>query len=272
MFRLIIAIVSLFGAAQLHAQTGSAKPDRPTITKAYGKLFAIALVCDELDASKTGAAKKLFIEHVVNPTARINDKFAPGGQIRNMVDNPPEKMLTETRTLIKGAQPSKLKELRVECADYERAVKELGASIHLLGDVAQSEAPPPASVTAKANAVSDTRQSGSDEDELEGPIPATFSSILSFQVRVELLWRRGRLCIDPEREKYKSVIELWNSKLAPKITEKLSADFAKSFARFNGPEDPGYEASRIKTVIPSIADECRELESNVQKLIFARVP
>jgi hypothetical protein len=264
-FIIIIATAPFFFAAPIQAQTGSAKQDRPTITKAYGKLFAIALVCDELDEQKTGRARKMFIEHVVAPTARINDKFAPGGQIRNMVDNPPEKMLTETRTLIKSAQPSKLKALRTECADYERAVKELGVSIHLLGDAAQTDAQPASSMTG-------TKQSGSDEDEIEGPIPVAFSSVLSFQVRVELLWRRGRLCIDPEREKYKSVVELWHSKLAPKIIEKTGADFAKSFARFKGPEDPLYEANRIKTVIPSISEECGALEGNVQKLIAARLP
>jgi hypothetical protein len=272
MFRFIIIAASLLFAEQPQAQTGSAKQDRPAITKAYGKLFAIALVCDELDERKMGTAKKMFIEHVVKSTARINEKFAPGGQIRNMVDNPPEKMLAETRSMINSAQPTKLKALRTECADYERAVKELGSSIHLLGDAAQTDAQPTSSITAKASTVSDTKQSSSDEDEIEGPIPAAFSSILSFQVRVELLWRRGRLCIDPEREKYKSVVELWHSKLAPKIIEKTGADFAKSFARFKGPEDPHYEASRIKTVIPSIAEECSALESNVQKLIVARLP
>jgi hypothetical protein len=273
MFRLIsISITSLFVAAQPSAQTSASNQDRPTIAKVYGKLFAIALACDELDTKKTGAAKKAFIEHVVTPTSRISDKFAPGGEIRKIVDNPPEQMLTETQAMIKSALPSKLKEMRSVCADYERSVKGLAASINSFVDVTQGDLVIPPAFFEMPGAQPNAKKAVSEKEEDEDPIPDVFPSRAAFQMRVNILWATGTACIDPEPDKYKSVVELWRSKLAPKIIEKTGAAFAKSFSRFKGPDDPLYETNRIKNVIPGLAEDCKALESNVERLIAAQVP
>jgi hypothetical protein len=267
-----IGIVALMVAAHVHAQPNPSKPERPTITKAYAQLFGISLVCDELDAKKTGATRKAFIEHVVVPSARLNDKFAPGGEIRNFVENPPPKMLSDTQAMIKAALPAKLQELRVVCADYERSAKTLAVSINSFVDVAQGDLTTPPSFLGTPSAPLSEKKAADEEEEDDGPIPDVFPSRAAFQTRVSMLWATGTACIDPEREKYKSVIELWHTKLAPKIVKNTDPDFAKSFSRFKGPEDPLYEINRVKAVIPGIAEDCKALKGNVEKLIAAQVP
>jgi hypothetical protein len=273
MFRFIfIAVASLCAVTQLHAQVNTAKQDRPTLAKAYGGLFAFALLCDEMDTKKTGAKKKIFIEHVIVPTARLSEKFAPGGEIRNIVEHPPESMLTEARLRLKNAERWQLKEMRTVCADYERTTKKLAASINSFVDMTQGDLTIPPTFFNLPSAQPNSKNAASEEEDDDGPIPDVFPSRAAFQMRVNTLWAMATACFDPEREKYKSVIELWHNKLTPKIIEKTDADFAKTFARFKGPDDTLYEVNRIKTINPGIAEDCKALEGNIEKMIAAQVP